>query len=479
MTQLASPPPSARYTPPLRERAVRRAPEAVVALLGGVVAAGLGLGAIAVLVLLMWITSPYPDGGPGDALHVAAALWLLAHGARLLRPDALTGGWAPVGVTPALLLALPVWLVHRAAAHALSEDEPDDDAATGDVHGAHDAGDADGADEGSGPGLVRGPHRSWSGRPRLLGPVGTTAWLVGGYLLVAVLVVCCAQVGPLRAEPLWALLRVPVVAACAGASGAWTACGCPPLALPRRLRGWSYEIAVAVRAGLAGAVALAGGGALLVAIALGWHAHAVGDAFTGLTNALSGRCAVLLLAAALVPNAAVWSAAYALGPGFAVGLNSAVSPAGAHGYPPVLPRFPLLAALPHGSSAVAWAALAVPVCAGGVVAWFVGRAAVGDGWTVGRIAGACCGAAVVCGGVLTVATWFTAGPMGVDTLARFGPDGWLTGGAAAAWTAAIALPGALGAWWWHRREPKAPVESAEDRAASAEGAGGQAETPRP
>ncbi|WP_199239369.1 DUF6350 family protein [Streptomyces sp. ICBB 8177] len=476
MTQLASPPPSppsARYTPPLRERAVRRAPEAVVALLGGVVAAGLGLGAVAVLVLLMWITSPYPDGTPGDALHVAAALWLLAHGARLLRPDALTGGWVPVGVTPALLLALPLWLVHRAAAHALSEDEPDGDAAT---EGSRD-GDGDGGGAGEGGGSPGGPRRSWSGRPRLLGPVGTTAWLVGGYLLVAALVVCCAQVGPLRAEPLWALLRVPVVAACAGASGAWTACGRPPITLPRRLRGWSYEIAVAVRAGLAGAVTLAGGGALLVAIALAWHAHAVGDAFTGLTNALSGRCAVLLLAAALVPNAAVWSAAYALGPGFAVGLSGTVSPAGAHGYPPVLPRFPLLAALPHGSPAVAWAALAVPVCAGGAVAWFVGRAAVGDGWTVARIAGSCCGAAVVCGGALAVATTFTAGPMGVQTLSRFGPDGPLTGGAAAAWTAAIALPGALGAGWWHRREPRTPAGGADDQAASA--GNGQAEAPRP
>ena len=89
-------------------------------------AAGLGLGSFAVLVMVLWISSPYPDSGPGGALHVAAALWLLAHGAELVRTDTLSGAPAPVGITPLLLLALPVWLVHRAARDAADggEDEP-------------------------------------------------------------------------------------------------------------------------------------------------------------------------------------------------------------------------------------------------------------------------------------------------------------------------------------------------------------------
>ncbi|MBR8643381.1 hypothetical protein KEF29_38600 [Streptomyces tuirus] len=107
-----------RSASPLLIRLRDRSPELTDALVGGAVAAGLGLASFAVLVMLLWITSPYPDSGPGGALHVAAALWLLAHGAELVRTDTLSGVPAPVGVPPLLLLALPVWLLHRAARDA-------------------------------------------------------------------------------------------------------------------------------------------------------------------------------------------------------------------------------------------------------------------------------------------------------------------------------------------------------------------------
>ncbi len=89
----------------------------------GAVAAGLGLGSLAVLVTVLWISSPYPDSGPGGALRTAAGIWLLAHGAELLRPDTLSGVPAPVGVVPLLLVAGPVWLAHRAARDAAEPDE--------------------------------------------------------------------------------------------------------------------------------------------------------------------------------------------------------------------------------------------------------------------------------------------------------------------------------------------------------------------
>lgn len=92
-----------------------RSPGLAAGLLGGTLAAALGLVSCAALVTLLWISSPYPDSGPGGALHVAAALWLLAHGVDLVRLDTLSGAPAPMGVTPLLLLLLPLWLVHRAA----------------------------------------------------------------------------------------------------------------------------------------------------------------------------------------------------------------------------------------------------------------------------------------------------------------------------------------------------------------------------
>lgn len=75
----------------------RRSPAAAACVVGGAVAAGLGLGFLAVLVIVLWISSPYPDSGPGGALHLAAGLWLLAHGTELVRYDTLSGVPAPVG----------------------------------------------------------------------------------------------------------------------------------------------------------------------------------------------------------------------------------------------------------------------------------------------------------------------------------------------------------------------------------------------
>ncbi|MGW1889472.1 cell division protein PerM [Streptomyces sp. NPDC002004] len=442
-TQRALPP-----LPRLLARLRRRTPGLAACLAGGGIAAGLGLGTFAALVTLLWISSPYPDSGPAGAMHVAAALWLLAHGADLVRTDTLSGAPAPVGVTPLLLVVLPVWLVHRAA--------------------------RDAAD----------PDRKPAPAPRI-------AWwgVVMGYLIVGAAVSVYAEAGELR--PSWpsVAVHVPLLAMVAAGSGVWTVYGRPLGPLPKaarrvvaRLPGWvrglvdatepeqgagsrrttegaRRSIGVAVRAAAAGASALVGGGALLVAVSLVWHGDAVQESFTQLTEGLSGRFAVLLLALALVPNAAVWGAAFALGPGFMLGAGRVVGPLGA-ATAPLLPPFPLLAAVPDAGpgSPVRWAAGVVPVVAGGTVAWFVARAArprgaagtdtgadarAGAAWGVGRRMLVVLGAAAVCGGILAVAGWFAGGAMGVGVLKSFGPVWWQIGGAAAAWVVAMGVPGVL------------------------------------
>lgn len=172
--------------------------------------------------------------------------------------------------------------------------------------------------------------------------------MTGGYLLVATAVAFYAKSGSMVVRP--SSLLFPLVPAVAGAAGAgvWSAAGrpvAPPSWAPLRLHEamartrFAGRAEAVFRAAAAGTAVLLGGGALLVAASLVWHAEQVQASFLGLSADWAGRSAVLLLAMALVPNAAVWGAAYGLGPGFALGTASTVTPLAFTGRP-ALPDFP-------------------------------------------------------------------------------------------------------------------------------------------
>ncbi|MFE0172732.1 DUF6350 family protein [Streptomyces sp. NPDC059002] len=430
---------------PLTERARDRSPGLATCVVGGAVAAGLGLGSFAVLVMVLWISSPYPDSGPGGALHVAAGLWLLAHGTELIRTDTLTGVPAPVGVTPLLLVVLPGWLVHRAARDAA-------------------------APEGRGHAV----RTAWCG-------------VVTGYLLVGAAATLYAAGGELKASWGSAAVHLPVLAVVAAGFGVWTAHGRPRGPLPPPLRRALAALPGGVRAlyvraffvrrralsvaraAAAATLVLVGGGALLVAVSLVLHMGPVQESFAQVTDVWSGRFAVLLLALVLVPNAAVWGAAYGLGPGFALGTGTVAGPLGV-GAGPLLPPFPLLAAVPSAGpgSPLTWAVAGVPVAAGLMVAWCTVQVAVpasgerepeqgperGDVWSRGRTAAGAGVAAVLCGVVMAGLAGLAGGAMGVAVLAEFGPVWWQVGVAAVGWVAVVGVPGAVGIRAWRLREPK-------------------------
>ncbi|WP_210429844.1 cell division protein PerM [Streptomyces physcomitrii] len=481
---LAKPSLASRLRP---SRLRERAPGLGTAAFSGAVAAGLGLGTLAVVVLALWISSPFPDSGPGAALHTASSLWLLAHGVELTRTDTFTGTPAPVGLTPLLLTVLPALAVHRAARDAVRGDE---------------------------------------GRP---GMPAQAAWIgvALGYLAVAFGVMCYATGGELK--PSWdsAFVRLPLLAVLAAVTGAWTAPGYWRVPLPRFVRRrigfmpapvrravagavgeWYPESgaarrtlpAVATRSGVAGALVLVGGGGLLVGLSLVLHLSGAEDSFRQLTGDWPGRFAVLLLALALVPNASVWGASYALGPGFVLGTGQAAAPFTATTEPLFLPSFPLLAAVPRGTlpEPLVWALAAVPVVAGLTVAWFTLGVAAPAGapreaaWSRGRTALAALLGAAVCGVLMAGLAAMSGGPLGVDVLSRLGPSWWRTGLAALLWTAAVAVPLALllHAWRTRRRRWRAwrqarrtaaearRAERAELRAAARERKRGEREAAR-
>ncbi|MEU8893238.1 DUF6350 family protein [Streptomyces sp. NPDC048442] len=410
----------------------------------GVLAAGLGLGAFAVLVMVLWISSPYPDSGAGAALHVAAGLWLLAHGADLVRHDTLSGVAAPVGLTPMLFAVLPVWLAHRAARDALEDDDGGED----DGEGSGEGGGGDGA------------------APRNV-PSGWAAFggVTVGYLAVGCAVTLYAAGGPLPAAPGSVAVWLPLVVSFAAVLGVWTAYGRPHGPLP----GWVPEgvrrefvrprLGTALRAAAAGTTVLVGGGALVVGASLTWHADLAQESFLQLAVEWSGRFAVLLLALALVPNAAVWAASYGIGTGFGLGTGAVVTPLGGAGAA-ALPHFPLLAALPGPGrgTALNWAVAGVPLAAGLAVAWFTVRVAAPayavreEAWGRRRTAGTAALAAVGCGAATAVLAALSGGPLGTERLAEFGPVWWKAGLGALVWVAGVGVPGALVLRGWRVRE---------------------------
>lgn len=382
-------------------------------LLAGAGAALGGLALTAVPLLALWVVTPYVQDGARGSLHLACCLWLLAHGADLVRT---TGGGpgagtAPVGVAPLLLTAAVLVLLCRAG-RRLGRALPG-----------------------------QGGH----------GPAAGLLGLCCGYgaVTAAVLPLACSS-GLLRARPVPALAAALLVAAAAGAAGLRSAVR---LRSPRPHRPgpprWAFPAAAGeplLRAVAAACAALLGGGALVLGTALLGHGGAAGRSILALAPDTPGQCGLLLLCLALYPNAVVWSAAYTLGPGFAVGTGTVVAP-----YGTVLgrtPELPLLAALPDpaGSGAptpLGWAALALPPLAGAALAAVLGRAAAGARWHTLATAVAAVAGALLTGAAMAGCAAASGGALGAGRLAALGPSPWQTGLAAAAWTAVVGLPGTL------------------------------------
>ncbi|MFD5088626.1 DUF6350 family protein [Kitasatospora sp. NPDC058406] len=415
------------------------------ALLAGVRTALIGLAAVAVPVLGLWVVTPYADDGATGAARLAGALWLLGHGAPVLRG----ASEAPLTVTPLLLGLLTTVQLYRAGARA------------GRRTGA------------GGAGRIRrgGAFAVWA-----------------GYCAVAVGVVAqCAGAGEFRARVLPDLL---VVAALAGAATAAGARRGEPVRLPSggwervlarlpgpvrppaviRPVGGSETVRVAVLA--AGAGLLAAGSAVLAGAAL---LAAVGGGDRPAAALAGGPAAVagtVLLGVVLLPNAVLWGAAYALGPGFAVGTGAVAAPTRTVLGP--VPEFPLLALLPD-PGAGGWRLLVclLPVAAGVVPGLLLGRVAAAGGrpegpaeaeaaagaperrrgeetgpgprppWHASATVTAVLAVALLTGGGAALLGWLSGGALAGGRMAWLGPVPWSTGLAATVWVAVVAGPIAL------------------------------------
>ncbi|HVT67551.1 MAG TPA: DUF6350 family protein, partial [Trebonia sp.] len=175
---------------------------------------------------------------------------------------------------------------------------------------------------------------------------------------------------------------------------------------------------------LAALAVLATAGAVLDGASLLVHLGAYKQAVAALNPGFGGSALLLLASICYLPNAVIWAVAYLLGPGFAFGLGTAVSPSGsALG---AIPAFPMLAALPVGSRAAfpAWLGffvLLVPYLAGGLAGLMTVRIAPTPTLEAAPLWG------LVTGTLTAVVIGFGAkvsgGPLGAGRLASVGPSG--------------------------------------------------------
>jgi hypothetical protein len=331
MTSLLPAPRRTRTPGSGRTDAAHRRPLVLLAALAGIAAATATLVfCLAVGVVGWFLTDAGAHGAPRDGLRIGALGWLMAHGSGVhVEGTAITA--RPLALT--LLAAVVVWRLGLRLGDSVAGHGPDADAI------------ADGV-------------RDWT-------VASATGVFTVGYAAVTIvthhLAATPATAPSLARALLWTALLCGVVGGGAIAIGSgraaiWTAF-LPPSLRAATAAAWRMMVWYAVLS----AVVLA------IALVIDWD---------GAVNVMSqlhtspGAATLLIGVCVLVtPNATLFSGSYLLGPGFAVGAHTTVTPTAVVLGP--LPMFPLLAALPDSGPTPGWSVtlLALPPLVAAVAAY--------------------------------------------------------------------------------------------------------------
>jgi hypothetical protein len=339
-------------------------------------------------------------GQTTDALRVGADAWLVGHGAQLT----LSG--VPLGIVPLTLTGLIAMVLFRSGRWAAATSQPADD-----------------------------------DRSVLL----AATVLTGIYVVIAV--VTCTLVAQDSASPSLgrAILGALLLSGVAGTLGLAAGTG--------RLRAWVDLVPGWVRSVAYGACAgfalLVAASAVLVVAALATGLNEAASVMTGLHLGAGDHVMYALATLAVAPNAVLFGCAYLLGPGFAVGTGTVVSPTLVALGP--VPAFPLLAALPGDGPTPGWAVglLAVPVLVGATGAVLAQRSYGVTAYDSAALRGFASGFGAAL--VTTVAIALAGGPMGTGRMADIGAS---TSEVFVAAVMAMSLGGLVAGVvtaWWQRR----------------------------
>jgi hypothetical protein len=367
-------------SPPVAGNNALTLPSRPMLIAGGIAAlaaAVAGLAVLIVLCLFAWITAPRVgiSGGLGNVLQDAGLIWLVAH-----HVEVTVHGAGRIGLLPLGLVLLPCALLERAGRWLTHE------------------------------GHVTRLRHVWYAALSIAVP----------YAVFTAAVALAAGTGPVRPSLIQAVGWGFLLALVAGGFGA--AHGLAPW---RKLAGLLPSRPRSVVLGMATALAVTTVlGALLNGVSLIMHLHAYQAAVNSLSPGIAGSALLLLAELAYLPNSIIWAIAYTLGPGFAFGAGTAVSPSGsALG---ALPVFPLIAAVPAGSGAAfpAWLGffvLATPYLAGALAGLMTIKIAPTPFLESAPLWGLLTGS--LAGIVIGILARVSGGPLGGGRLSSVGPAG--------------------------------------------------------
>ncbi|MBA2465558.1 MAG: hypothetical protein H0V42_11380, partial [Nocardioidaceae bacterium] len=164
----------------------------------------------------------------------------------------------------------------------------------------------------------------------------------------------------------------------------------------------------------------------------------------------AGGALYTTLVAAVAPNVALMGGAYLLGPGFAVGTGTIVSPATVLLGP--VPAFPLLAALPESGPGPVWATalVGVPVLIAALAAGLTARRHPAVGYETAALRSL--GVGVLGGLLCALLVLLAGGSIGPGRMSEVGAPNLDTLVAAPVAMGVGALVGGLATTWWLRRK---------------------------
>jgi hypothetical protein len=373
------------------------------ALIGAMWACAMGLLAFGVPVLIGWALAPGPASAPADALRVAVHVWLAAH----LVPTTTAAG--TIGLLPLGFVFVPIALL-----------------------------------------TLVGRWAARTARPRDLPDAVLLAGAMSiAYALVAVAIGAWASTGSVS-SPAYAMFLAPLLLASIVTTTSIIRCA----GLGPRVRSRIRDDVMAVFVGGSAAVmTLVAGGAALAGIAFALQIDEATAVAQRLQPDAVGGVLLTIVCLGYVPNAAIWAASFAVGPGFAVGAGTTITPSAAESG--ALPAFPLLAALPAdgpppGIAAIAMLLPLLAAVVGGVV---VARRASAQ-TPAEHVAGLGALAGLLGGVLFGLLAALSGGPLGDERLATLGPSAWRVALLA---SVALATVGAATSWAMARRRPRVIV----------------------